>query len=181
VFLDSAEAIQALLDAATDLDARRVARTAGRRALIATLVFAGLRTGAACAPRWRDVDLAAGRLVVAEAKTEAGVREVELLAVLRDELDTYKLRSRAAAPEDLVFTTATGAPRDWTNARERVILAVVECVGELHVARPSGRGRHGATHLARRSARGSGGRPRLSGHGRPRAFVVSRRGARVRP
>src|SRR5437762_1547602 len=52
VFLDSAEAIQALLDAATDLDARRVARTDGRRALIATLIFAGLRIGEACALRW---------------------------------------------------------------------------------------------------------------------------------
>jgi hypothetical protein len=66
------------------------------------------------------------RLLVGEAKTDAGVREVELLGVLRDELDTYKLRSRVAAQEDLVFTTATGATRDRTNARQRVIVPVVE-------------------------------------------------------
>ena len=43
VYLDGAEQIVALLDACTELDATPKARTAGRRALVATLVFAGLR------------------------------------------------------------------------------------------------------------------------------------------
>ena len=47
VYLDSAEQIVALIDAAAQLDAKPEARTAGRRALIATLVFAGLRIGEA--------------------------------------------------------------------------------------------------------------------------------------
>lgn len=41
VWLDSAEQIQALLDAATRLDASAIARTAGRRGFIAVLVSPG--------------------------------------------------------------------------------------------------------------------------------------------
>jgi hypothetical protein len=37
VYLDTAESIQALLDAATEIDNRNVARTSGRRALIALI------------------------------------------------------------------------------------------------------------------------------------------------
>jgi integrase len=58
VYLESAEQIAAIIDAATELDAKPQARTAGRRALIATLVYAGLRIGEATALRWQDVDLA---------------------------------------------------------------------------------------------------------------------------
>jgi integrase len=122
---------QALLDAATTLDASKLARTEGRRALIATLVFGGLRIGEACALRWRDVDLASGRLLVADSKTEAGVREVKLLPVLRDQLDNYKLGVDVPGPDDRVFTTATGQPRERTNARQRVIIPVVEKADEL--------------------------------------------------
>src|SRR5207245_9452142 len=43
VHLDSAEQIEVLLEAAAELDARPGARARGRRALIATLAFAGLR------------------------------------------------------------------------------------------------------------------------------------------
>ena len=72
IYLESAEQIVAMIDAAAELDAKPQARTAGRRALIATLVYAGLRIGEATALRWRDVDLANGRISVGDAKTEAG-------------------------------------------------------------------------------------------------------------
>jgi integrase len=42
VYLDSAESIQALLDAAAEIDNSKRARTSGRRAMIATLVFLSL-------------------------------------------------------------------------------------------------------------------------------------------
>ena len=70
--LDSAEQIAATIEAAGSLDAHRGARTAGRRALIATLVYAGLRIGEATALSWADIDLANGRINVRDAKTEAG-------------------------------------------------------------------------------------------------------------
>src|SRR5205807_9301634 len=44
-----------------------------RRAMLATLTFAGLRISELLDLEWRDVDLAAGRLRVRSAKTDAGV------------------------------------------------------------------------------------------------------------
>jgi integrase len=78
VFLDSAEQIVAMIDAATELDAKPEARTAGRRALIATLIYAGLRIGEATALTWQDIDFANGRISVGDAKTQAGIRRVDI-------------------------------------------------------------------------------------------------------
>ncbi|WCB92314.1 integrase [Baekduia alba] len=106
VYLDTAEHITALLQAASEVDATKGARTSGRRALIATLVFSGLRVSEACELRWRDVDLAGGRITVGKAKTDAGsYREVDIRAVLRDELLAYKAgrRARQVERDALVF------------------------------------------------------------------------------
>ncbi|MGH3427056.1 MAG: tyrosine-type recombinase/integrase, partial [Mycobacteriales bacterium] len=77
-WLDRAEQIVALLDAGGELDreARVDRRATPRRAFLATLTLAGLRISEALALRWRDVDLPAGRLRVADSKTDAGVRQV---------------------------------------------------------------------------------------------------------
>ena len=113
-YLDRAEQVEAILAAAGELDAnaRSDYRGLGRRALLATLVFAGLRIGEALALRWRDVDLAGGRLRVGEAKTNAGVREVELLPALRDELTEHKVNAARSGPADLVFRDHEGASAD---------------------------------------------------------------------
>jgi integrase len=131
VHLDSAEQIQALLDAAGELDADSTSKTHGRRPLVATLVFAGLRIGEACSLRWRDVDLAAERLTVGRAKTDAGVREVDVLPALRDELLAHKAATGHPGREDLVFPTAAGTARDKDNAQTHVIRPVVKRADEL--------------------------------------------------
>jgi len=131
VYLDSAEQIVAMIDAATELDAKPQARTAGRRALIATLVYAGLRIGEATALTWQDIDLANGRISVGNAKTEAGIRLVDVLPALRDELTSHRHAHAGAGPADLVFPTSTGSRRDKDNARERVIRPVVGHANEL--------------------------------------------------
>jgi integrase len=100
VFLDSAAHVAVLLEAATDLDARSVARTSGRGPLVATLVLAGLRVGEAAELVWRDVDLAAGRLFVGRAKTAAGMREVDMLPARRAELASHKASAGAVKPTD---------------------------------------------------------------------------------
>jgi integrase len=89
--------------------------------MLATLTLAGLRVGELCALRWRDVDLGAGRLIVGDAKTDAGRRTVDLLPVLRDELDARKARLGRVKPEAFVFATAAGGPRDRHNIRERAV------------------------------------------------------------
>jgi integrase len=64
VYLDSVGHIEALLEAAGQLDADPRSRIGHRLPLIATLVFAGLRSHELSALRWRDVDLAVGRIQV---------------------------------------------------------------------------------------------------------------------
>jgi len=122
-YLDRAEQIAALLEAADGLDAEAARDDrvpVGRRAIIATLALAGLRVGELCALRWRDVDLATGRLKVGQAKTDAGVRTVDLLPVLHGELRAWKAASGGPA-DGFVFPTAGGQARDRHNVRERVV------------------------------------------------------------
>jgi integrase len=122
VYLDRAEQIAALLDAASELD--REARSNGRiarRALLATLTFAGLRISELLDLEWRDVDLAAGRLRVRHSKTDAGSRYVDLLPVLRDELSAHKATSASAAPNAYVFPSAASTRQDGGRVRGRVL------------------------------------------------------------
>ncbi len=78
----------ALLDAAGELEAeaRRDFKGLGRRAMMATLGLAGLRISEMLDLRVAQVDLHRGRFKLADAKTDAGVREVEISLYLRDEL-----------------------------------------------------------------------------------------------
>ena len=131
VHLDSSQQIQALLDAAGELDRSPLARTSGRRATVATLLFAGLRAAELCELRWRDVDLANGRIQVGRSKTQAGLREISLLPILRDELATHKAASPRTAAEDSVFPTSTGGERDKDNLRNRVLAPVLRLADQL--------------------------------------------------
>jgi integrase len=107
--------LQALLDA-IDPD---------RRGLLATMALAGLWVSEACGLRWRDLDLANGRLRVADSKTDAGVRQVELTPMLRDELLSLKASRDSADPGELVFPTKAGTARDRNNVRSRVLAPAV--------------------------------------------------------
>jgi integrase len=121
--LEAASQIAALLDAAGELDsgAQEQDRHVERRAMLATLIFAGLRIGELCALRWRDSDLAAGWLTVGESKTDAGRRRVKVRGALRDELIALRGR-RSDAPQDAyVFPTATGGRMSDDNFRARVL------------------------------------------------------------
>jgi integrase len=131
-YLNRAEQIVALLDAAAELDreARADRSGVGRRAMLATMTFAGLRVGEVCGLRWRDVDLAAGRLRVRESKTDAGVRYVRLLPVLLDDLATHKATTWHTAPADRVFATREGRPRNKDNVRERALRPAVKRADE---------------------------------------------------
>ncbi len=127
-YLDNAAQIVALLDAAGELD-----RTASkgrthieRRAMLATLTFAGLRIGELCALRWRDVDLAGGWLRVGESKTDAGRRRVKVRGALRDELLSLRGRHQDASQSGYVFATLSGGRLSADNFRSRVLRAAVK-------------------------------------------------------
>jgi integrase len=103
------EQVAALLAAAGELDAEaRSGDTGRRRLLLATLTLAGLRISEALDLRWRDANLGARRLRVAAAKTDAGVRTVDLTPTLAELLSEYRARTRHAESGDWVFPTAAG-------------------------------------------------------------------------
>jgi integrase len=85
--------------------------------------------------RWRDVDLANGRFVVGRDKTDAGMREVDMLPLLREILTEHKAASEHARPDDPVFVTSTGKPRSRHNIRQDVVDAVVAHASRLVEAR----------------------------------------------
>jgi integrase len=130
VWLDSAEQIEALLNAAGELD--RGAKSNGqlpRRAILATLTLAGLRIGELIELRWRDVNLADGRITVRSSKTDAGVRRIDLLPALRDELATLKAHAGVGAGER-VFPTQACGPMNPSNVRNRILAKAVERANE---------------------------------------------------
>jgi integrase len=131
VHLDTAEQIEALLDAAEELDRDLTLKLSERRAIVATLVLAGPRAIELGHMLWRDVDLANGRLFVGRSKTRAGLREIKMLPILRDILASHKAQAFRSSPDDLVFPTGTGGRRDKDNLRNKVLAKVFERTDEL--------------------------------------------------
>jgi integrase len=76
------------------------------------------------------VDLAAGRLTVADSKTPSGVRYVELLAVVRDDLAAHKATLSDVTPDALMFPTSTGKLQGKDNARNRIFAPAVRRANE---------------------------------------------------
>ena len=105
------------------------------RALLATQILAGLRVGELTGLRWRDVDLARGKIRVTDSKTDAGHRDVEITPSLLGMLKVHKADATFDAAHDLVFPTSTGKPRDRSNilrdiVRPAVTAANVRLAGE---------------------------------------------------
>ena len=125
-YLDTSTQISALQTAAGELDQRagKNRRHVHRRALVAMLMFAGLRIEELCALRWRHVDLAAGWLHVSGAKTDAGVRRVKIRGALRDELVSLRAAG-IPGPEEYVFATSMGGRPGPDNIRNRVLTPAV--------------------------------------------------------
>ena len=121
-----------LLDAAARLEAEAPSNRQGlgRRAMIATLGLAGFRIGELMDLLVSQVDLQRSRFKLADAKTEAGVREVEITLYLRDELLEYVMDRRARGlplrPSDHFFGTATGRRRDPDRFRDRILARALE-------------------------------------------------------
>ena len=106
--------VAALLEAAGELDAEAMERTrddTGRRKpLLATLTLAGLRISEALDLRWRDVSLPARKLRVVGAKTDTGIREVDLTPTLAELLTEYRARARDTGASGLRVRDRHGTP-----------------------------------------------------------------------
>ena len=99
------------------------------RPIVAILAGAGLRNGEACALDWANVNLASGTLAVSEAKTDAGIRAVDLPLASREELADHKARS--ANPNGPVFPNRDGRRQTVSNVERRLKTVVRRANGRL--------------------------------------------------
>lgn len=91
------------------------------RALIATMVLAGLRVGELIALRWRSVDLAGGKLAIEKSKTDAGRRVVDVSPWLLEELKLHRAAATYAGSDDYVFATRNGTRRERSNITRQIL------------------------------------------------------------
>lgn len=131
VHLDSAGQIEALLEtaAAMDRDPRR--RGTERQPILATLIFAGPRAHELCNLLWRDVDLASGIIFVGRSKTQAGLREIKMLPILRDVLAAHKAATFRGDPDQHVFLNISGGVLNKDTLRTGVVVGAFEQADEL--------------------------------------------------
>jgi integrase len=139
-FLDTAEQIQALLNAAERLDreATPQGRHVQRRAIVATLLFSGLRIGELCQLTRGDVDLEGGWLHVRRSKTPAGVRQIRIRPALEAELRRVKEESPDTVTVAPVFPTSAGSHPHQANIRDRVIKPAAALAGAELGSFPAG-------------------------------------------
>jgi integrase len=106
-----------------------------RRAVIATLGLAGPRVTELCMLDNRDMDLTKARFFIQDAKTEAGVRDVDIHGRLLSELQLHRAQLGARKIEEPAFPTRAGTRRDKDNVRRNVVTPVVERADELRLHR----------------------------------------------
>jgi integrase len=122
---ESAGQATAVLDAAAELDADPGWQIDDRLPVVATLLLAGLRVHELGALRWGDLDFVTSTIHVRRSKTPAGIREVEMLPVLKVHLLRHRTRHGPVVGTDLVFTTLRGGPRTKDNIRLRILKPVL--------------------------------------------------------
>ena len=112
------------------------AHPAVRHAIIATLALTGLRSSELCALDTCTVDVPGGNLRVVDAKTDAGVRRVDICPALTDILSDYRLSRLAEVDDDRpFFPTRSGARRDKDNINARVIRPAVRVANDARARR----------------------------------------------
>ena len=114
---------------------RKDGHASPRRAILATLGCGGLRNSEVCQLNLADLDFAHGVIHVRDAKTEAGVRQVNMTPWLHDELLAYRATRADAQLDEPAFPTRSGARRDRRNINRRVIAPAVRAANALRAER----------------------------------------------
>ena len=154
---------------------RKHGQASVRRAILATLGCAGLRNSEACDLNVGDLDFAHGVIHVRDAKTEAGIRQVNMTPWLHDELLAYRAtparrasptspRSRPATARAATFATSTA---ESSRPRSAAANALRADGAKRRTSRIDHRA-HLPPHLHHADARGRRAGPVRAGPGRPR-------------
>ena len=120
-----------------DLLLRAVASTnpSGRRAILACLAGAGLRNTELCLVDVLDVDFVHGLINVADAKTEAGIRKVDLSPMLHQDLLAWSCALPSPPPDSPFFPTRAGTRRDKDNINAHVLRPAIRRANQRRTAR----------------------------------------------
>lgn len=105
------------------------------RAIVALLAASGARNTEVCDLLWSDLDFTHGKINVSRSKTNRGVREIDMIPWLREELLSFRA---AIGTPDLtapVFATRTGAARTKDSLNRNVIRPVVRAANVLRADR----------------------------------------------
>jgi integrase len=105
-------------------------RISPRRTIIACLAGSGLRNTELCRVDVRDVDFAHRHINVEDAKTDAGIRKVDLSPMLLDDLLAWRASLNDPAPDSPFFPTRTGRRRTKDNINARVLRPAVRRANE---------------------------------------------------
>lgn len=109
--------------------------TGPRKAVIATLAFAGPRVSELCALNKQDIDQDKGRIYIRDSKTPAGVRVVDIRPRLRNELASFPGLAQSVATDTPAYPTSSGSRRDRNNVNARIIAPVVKHANALRAGR----------------------------------------------
>ena len=104
-----------------------------RRAMIIVLALTGVRASELTELTWDRIDRTHGRLVLKDAKTPAGVREVHLSSFVRHELELYRASIERPQPDSPVFPVRGGGANDRHNLGRRLKM-IAEAAGDLRAA-----------------------------------------------
>jgi integrase len=123
-----------------------------RRAVIETLLLAGLRASELCGLDGQHVDVPGGRLRVPReaTKTDAGERQIPLLPALRERLGEHRA-THAVGLDARAFATRTGRRNTPNNVFNRVIVPAREKADELLAAQGRPPIAHLTPHTLRRT------------------------------
>lgn len=100
------------------------------RAVVALLAASGARNTEACDLRWSDLDFTHGKINVSRSKTKRGVREIDMIPWLREELLAYRAAAGSPDLDVPVFPTRDGFHRTKDNLNRNVIGPVVRAAND---------------------------------------------------
>jgi integrase len=105
-----------------------------RRAIIVLLGLTGVRASEFTQLQWERIDHTHGRIVLHDAKTAAGVREIHLSTFVRKELSLYRASlGHNPAADEHVFEVRGGGPTDRFNLGRRLNY-IARVAAQLRVA-----------------------------------------------
>jgi integrase len=106
-----------------------------RRAIVGALGLAGPRVSELCTLDNQDIHLAKARFEIRDAKTEAGIRTVDIHPALLDLIAAYRASRPRAAMDAPAFPTRKGTRQSRQNVLKHTVTPVLLRANELRASR----------------------------------------------